>query len=95
MVDDPNWFDEYEDEPKTSCVIYILRYFLLLNWNRNLHVTELEFKALMASVVESLYTDRIKQNKRNKRYRTICIRPTVRCLTLSSWFQVKQNTKFN
>jgi hypothetical protein len=40
------WFDRYGR--KNGFIVYILRYFLLQNWGRNLHIVDKEFLALAA-----------------------------------------------
>ncbi|KAK3609667.1 hypothetical protein CHS0354_035953 [Potamilus streckersoni] len=71
-----NWFERYGR--KNGFIVYILRYFLLLTWHRNLHVTENEFMALAA-----LALGRPDPNI----YHGLCLRPTPRCVTIGNWFQ--------
>lgn len=71
-----NWFDRYGR--KNGFIIYLLRYFLFLTWGRYLYLTENEFLALVVLVF-----GRPDETK----YQSIPIRPTVRCVTIFSWFQ--------
>ncbi|XP_033764261.1 uncharacterized protein LOC117345304 [Pecten maximus] len=71
-----NWFERYGR--RTGFSVYVLRYFLLLNWGRNLYVTENEFLALLAMMLG---------RPAAAKYQGICIRPTPRCVTLGNWFQ--------
>lgn len=70
------WIERYGR--KTGFCAYVLRYFLLLNWGRNLYVTENEFLALLAMMLG-------RPSAAN--YQGIRIRPTPRCLTLGNWYQ--------
>ncbi|OWF45827.1 uncharacterized protein LOC110456509 isoform X3 [Mizuhopecten yessoensis] len=70
------WFERYGR--KTGFSVYLLRYFLLLNWGRNLFVTENEFLALLAMSLG---------RPSAAKYQGICVRPTPRCVTLGSWYQ--------
>lgn len=72
-----NWFDMYGR--KNGFIVYILRYFLHLNWGGNLHITENEFLALVA-----LMFGRSIEAK----YQSVVLRPTVRCVTIGNWMQV-------
>ena len=58
----------------------ILRFFLCMNTRVNLNVGKYEFLALVAMVV-----GRVDK----KRYQSLRRQPTVRCVTLASWFQVR------
>ncbi|WAR13832.1 hypothetical protein MAR_003937 [Mya arenaria] len=71
-----NWFERYGR--KNGFIFYILRYFLLLNWQQNLHVTDNEFLALVAMVMG---------RSSEEHYQAIVIRPTVRCVTIGNWMQ--------
>lgn len=71
-----NWFERYGR--KNGFIVYVLRYFLLLNWEHNLNVTENEFLALLAMALG---------HPGANEYQGICIRPTPRCVTLGSWYQ--------
>ena len=73
-----NWFDRYGR--KNGFIFYILRYFLLLNWRRNLHVSDNEFLALVAMVLGRAHEER---------YQKMVVRPTVRSVTIGNWFQVR------
>ncbi|XP_060078329.1 uncharacterized protein LOC132557819 [Ylistrum balloti] len=70
------WFERYGR--KTGFSVYVLRYFLLLNWGRNLYVTENEFLALLAMMLG---------RPSAAKYQGLCIRPTPRCVTLGNWYQ--------
>jgi len=72
-----NWFDRYGR--KNGFIVYILRYFLHLNWGRNLHVTENEYLALVAMVFG---------RSKESRYQSMVICPTVRGITIGNWMQV-------
>jgi hypothetical protein len=71
------WFDRYGR--KNGFIVYILRYFLLQNWGRNLHIVDKEFLALAAMAFG---------RPKEKQYQQIALRPTPRCASIASWFQV-------
>ena len=71
------WFDRYGR--KNGFIVYILRYFLLQNWGRNLHIIDKEFLALAAMAFG---------RPKEKQYQQIALRPTPRCASIASWFQV-------
>lgn len=71
------WFDRYGR--KNGFIVYILRYFLLQNWGRNLHIIDEEFLALAAMAFG---------RPKEKQYQQIALRPTPRCASIASWFQV-------
>lgn len=70
------WFDRYG--MKNGFIVYILRYFLLQNWDKNLHITDKEFLALAAMAFG---------RPKEKEYQQIALRPTPRCASIASWFQ--------
>ncbi|XP_046570856.1 uncharacterized protein LOC124279113 [Haliotis rubra] len=71
------WFDRYGR--KNGFICYVLRYFLLQNWDYNLRISEKEFLALVA----------IAFGKTNETwYQGLGLRPTPRCVTVGNWFQV-------
>ncbi|XP_067658821.1 uncharacterized protein [Haliotis asinina] len=71
-----SWFERYGR--RTGFLCHILRYFLLLNWKQNLLITEDEFCALFAVVFGT----------RDERwYQRLGIKPSPRCVTISTWFQ--------
>ena len=73
-----NWFDRYGR--KNGFTVYLLRYFLHENWGHNLHLSENEYLALVA----------VAFSRRNEvEYQRLVIRPTVRCVTIGNWFQVR------
>lgn len=71
------WFDRYGR--KNGFIVYLLRYFLLQNWGRNLHIIDKEFLALAALALG---------RPNEKHYQQIPLRPTPRCVSIGSWFQV-------
>lgn len=71
------WFDRYGR--KNGFIVYLLRYFLLQNWGRNLHIIDKEFLALAALALG---------RPNEKHYQQIPLRPTPRCVSVGSWFQV-------
>ncbi|XP_053379809.1 uncharacterized protein LOC123527654 [Mercenaria mercenaria] len=73
-----NWFDMYGR--KNGFTIHLLRYFLLMNWGRNLHLTDNEYLALVAMVMG-------RQKMPEAYYQGIVLKPTVRCVTIGNWFQ--------
>lgn len=74
-VERPKWFDRYGR--KNGFIVYCLRYFLLLNWGRNLQLQHQEFLALCALVFA---------RPREEHYQQIQIRPTPRCVSIGNWF---------
>lgn len=70
------WFDRYGR--KNGFIVYLLRYFLLQNWGRNLHIIDKEFLALAALALG---------RPNEKHYQQIPLRPTPRCVSIGSWFQ--------
>ena len=73
-----NWFDIYDR--KNGFTVYLLRYFLHENWGDNLRLSKNEFLALVA----------VTFSRRNEvEYQRLVIRPTVRCVTIGNWFQVR------
>ena len=72
------WFDRYGR--KNGFIVYLLRYFLMQNWGRNLHISEQEFLALIA-----IAFGRPKESE----YQQIRLRPTPRCVSIGNWFQVR------
>lgn len=72
-----NWFDMYGR--KNGFTIHLLRYFLLMNWGRNLHLTENEYLALVAMVMG-------RPKMHESYYQTIVLKPTARCVTIGNWF---------
>lgn len=72
----PNWFDMYGR--KNGFTVHLLRYFLLLNWGRNLHLTDNEYLALVAMVMGRPH---------ESYYQSIVLKPTARCVTIGNWFQ--------
>lgn len=79
-VERPKWFDRYGR--KTGFIVYCLRYFLLLNWGRNLRLQQQEFLAMCALVFA---------RPREDHYQQIQIRPTPRCVSIGNWFLVSAN----
>lgn len=71
------WFDRYGR--KNGFIVYLLRYFLLQNWGHNLHINDKEFLALTALVFG---------RPTEKQYQYISLRPTPRCVSIGTWFQV-------
>ncbi|WAR13833.1 hypothetical protein MAR_003938 [Mya arenaria] len=71
-----NWFERHGD--KNGFIVYILRYFLLLNWQQNLNVTKNEFIALVVMVIG--HWD-------EKHYQAMSIRPSIRCVNIGNWMQ--------
>ena len=67
-----------------ASVLMTLRYLLLLCWRRELWIQEKEFVALAAAV---LGVDSV----RPRWYSALGLRPSVRCVTISSWFQELAN----
>ncbi|WAR13844.1 hypothetical protein MAR_003949 [Mya arenaria] len=63
---------------KNGFIVYILRYFLLLNWQQNLNVTENEFLALVVMVIGRWD---------EKHYQAMIIRPSIRCVNIGNWMQ--------
>ena len=74
-----NWFDMYGS--RNGFIIHLLRYFLLMNWGRNLHLTENEYLALVAMVMG-------RQKLHESYYQTIVLKPTARCVSIGNWFMV-------
>ena len=72
-----SWFNRYGR--KTGFICYLLRYFLQLNWRRNLHLTDNEYLALAAMVFG---------RPDAHFFQRLAIRPTPRCVTIGNWFQV-------
>lgn len=70
------WFDRYGR--KNGFIVYILRYFLLQNWGKNLHIMDKEFLALAAMAFG-------RPNEQH--YQQIPLRPTPRCVSMGTWFQ--------
>lgn len=64
---------------KNGFTVHLLRYFLLLNWGRNLHITDNEYLALVAMVMGRSH---------ESYYQGIVLKPTARCVTIGNWFQV-------
>ena len=75
----PDYFRKYG--PKVGFMCYILRYWLLLNWEKNLHIQGPEFM-IGAAVMLSLDKLDIVQ------YQKLQWVPTARCVTLFNWLQV-------
>ncbi|KAH3779765.1 uncharacterized protein LOC127841801 [Dreissena polymorpha] len=71
-----NWFDRYGR--KNGFIVYILRFFIVLNWGRNLHITDNEFLALVAMMFG---------RQKESHYQSMAICPTVRCVTIGNWMQ--------
>lgn len=71
------WFDRYGR--KNGFIVYCLRYFLLLNWRRNLFIQQQEFLALCALVFV---------RAREEHYQQIQLRPTPRGVSIGNWFLV-------
>lgn len=71
-----SWFNRYGR--KTGFICYLLRYFLQLNWRRNLHLTDNEYLALAAMVFG---------RPDAHFFQRLAIRPTPRCVTIGNWFQ--------
>nr|XP_022344001.1 uncharacterized protein LOC111137058 [Crassostrea virginica] len=69
------WFDRYGR--KNGFIVYCLRYFLLLNWRRNLFIQQQEFLALCALVFV---------RAREEHYQQIQLRPTPRGVSIGNWF---------
>ena len=72
-----SWFNRYGR--KNGFICYLMRYFLQLNWRRNLHISENEYLALMALVFG---------RPDAHFFQKLAIRPTTRCITIGNWFQV-------
>ncbi|KAL4221714.1 Protein asteroid 1 [Mactra antiquata] len=71
-----NWFDLYGR--RNGFTMYLLRYFLMMNWGYNLHITENEYLALVAMVLGKA---------KESYYQCFVLKPTVRCVTILNWFQ--------
>ena len=71
------WYKRYGWN--TGYICYMLRYFIVLNTGYNLHITPGEFIPLAAMVF-----CRVDE----KWYQSLCILPTLRCITVGNWFQV-------
>jgi hypothetical protein len=76
------WFDRYGR--KNGFIVYILRYFLLQNWGRNLHIVDKEFLALAAMAFG---------RPKEKQYQQIALRPTPRCASIASCVMITANIK--
>ncbi|XP_074654960.1 uncharacterized protein LOC141908708 [Tubulanus polymorphus] len=63
-------------------ICYLLRYFLKLNWGRYLCLSEDEFVTLVACLFHS-ESGVVDLNL----YQSIEVKPDVRCVTISNWFQ--------
>ncbi|XP_046370575.2 uncharacterized protein LOC124144991 [Haliotis rufescens] len=70
------WFDRYGR--KNGFICYILRYFLVQNWDYNLRISENEFLALVA--IAFGHPDEAW-------YQRLRLRPSPRCVTVGNWFQ--------
>ncbi|KAK2161750.1 hypothetical protein LSH36_110g03068 [Paralvinella palmiformis] len=70
------WYKRYGWN--TGYICYMLRYFIVLNTGYNLHITPGEFIPLAAMVF-----CRVDE----KWYQSLCILPTLRCITVGNWFQ--------
>ena len=77
-----NYFNLYGK--KQGFVCYQLRYFLALTTRTYLYINRWEFEALFASVFHS--------HKDVQKYQTMCIKPSIRCVTIANWFQVNYIT---
>ncbi|CAD5112757.1 DgyrCDS1973 [Dimorphilus gyrociliatus] len=74
-----NYFDKYGR--KFGFLCYILRFFLLLNYQRNLSISLEEFLACAAMVLHAPQMDETK-------FRSYRIVPSVRSVTVGTWFQI-------
>ncbi|GAB1601078.1 hypothetical protein Ahia01_000386000 [Argonauta hians] len=63
---------------RTGFIFACLRYFLLLNWRRNLFVSEGEFLALLCL----LFT-----KKEEQKYLSYFLNPPLRCIIINNWMQ--------
>lgn len=72
----PEWHKRYGWRNGFKC--YILRYFLVLNFNKNLHITLDEFLPLVALTFAQVDVEF---------YQGLCILPDGRSLTVANWFQ--------
>lgn len=78
VIDWPqNWIKRYGR--RNGFLFYCLRYFLLLNWQRNIWISEDEFLALFSLVFAT---------KNEIEYQEVAIPPSARCITIYNWFQV-------
>ena len=71
------WYKKYGW--KNGCICYCLRYFLAMNTGANLNISLQEFLPIVAMVhcqVDEHW------------YQSLCLLPTLRCVTLGNWFQV-------
>ena len=66
-------------DPRSGFTYLVLRFFLHMNTGVNLYVRLYEFLALVAMVV-----GRVDKEW----YQSLPLLPSVRCVTLASWFQV-------
>lgn len=71
-----NWIKRYGR--RNGFLFYCLRYFLLLNWQRNIWISEDEFLALFSLVFAT---------KNEIEYQEVAIPPSARCITIYNWFQ--------
>ncbi|KAK6177281.1 hypothetical protein SNE40_015410 [Patella caerulea] len=78
------WTDKYGR--KNGFKYLMLRYFLLLNWKKNLWVSEAEFLGLTALV----YGGHTKESE----YQRIPICPSPRCFTLVNWLECIYRTMY-
>ncbi|KAH3810938.1 hypothetical protein DPMN_139337 [Dreissena polymorpha] len=72
-----NSFERYGR--KNGFIVYLLRFFIVLNWGRYLHITNNEFLALVAMMFGK---------RQESHYQSMAKCPTVRCVTIGNWMQV-------
>ncbi len=60
----------------------MLRYFLLLNWDANLHATRADAMVAIATLFHG--------DVPLPRYQSLNIAPTARCVTMFNWLQVRR-----
>lgn len=75
-VPQKTWFDRYGR--KTGFICYVLRYFLLLNWDQCLYVSETEFIALAAVALGA---------SKESTWQEMPICPDPRCVSIAAQFQ--------
>ena len=69
---------------KNGFTCYVLRYFLVLNKDYNLHITLNELMVAIATLFHKLELPR---------YQSLNIAPTSRCVTMFNWLQVSSEIR--
>ena len=77
------FFDRYGRKNGFTC--YVLRYFLVLNKDYNLHITLNELMVAIAMLFHKLELPR---------YQSLNIAPTSRCVTMFNWLQVSSEIQW-